>query len=112
MNDEGTLTRLPPSPFQGGAQGRRYLGRRAALHDDDGHRALDCEPPRAVEDLVVVADGRAAEPADGEEHAEGRVEFDDALELALDVHAREVVDALAQVERAAQAPQKLALCLL
>jgi hypothetical protein len=65
-----------------------------------------------VEDLVVVAYGRAAEAADVEDEAEGRVEREDAREPALDVDAREVVGALAQVERAADAPQQLALGLL
>src|SRR5215207_2884560 len=106
----------PPLPCglsgERGAQGRRYLGRRAALHDDDGHRAFNRELPRGVEDLVVVAYGGAAELAYGEEQAERRVEFEDALELTFQVDAREVVGALAQVQGAAQAPQKLALGLL
>src|SRR5215204_766261 len=82
------------------------------LHDDDRHRALNRQLLRAVEDLVVVADGGAAEPADGEEQMVRRVEFENALELTFDVDAREVVGALAQIQRTAQGSQQLALGLL
>src|SRR5215203_422573 len=112
MDTLSPVRRMKTSPGLAGeraAQGRGYLDGAARLHDDDRHRALNRQLLRAVEDLVVVADGGAAEPADGEEQMVRRVEFENALELALDVDAREVVGALAQIQRTAQGSQQLAL---
>src|SRR5688572_22162860 len=94
-----------------GAQGRRHLGRPAVEHDDDGHRAFNRQLAVGVEDLVVVAYGRAAEPARGEPQAERRVEREDAREAAFEVDAREVV-ALSLVEREAEPAQEVGLGLL